>query len=147
MDIDSLPEMSKLVSENYGNSLWITVGDNDITFEELCDDFDIEENDIITQMVHLQYSEKKITHIDHEYIFYSVEEYEERIRLRRKGKARKRFKTFKVDQSHIPMDYPCKMFSISEDEREDISVPFIYFVLNSYFKHKDLLTEYFQKIL
>lgn len=146
LEIASLPEMSKLVTDNSynDNSLWITVDNANITFEELCDDITVEGDSVVTQVIHLQYSEKNITHIDHEYIFYSLEEYEERQCVRRKGKAGKRFKTFKVDKSAIPFDYNCTMIS---RDGEYISVPFIYFVLNTYFAHKDLLKEYFQMIL
>lgn len=145
LEIASLPEMSKLVSDNsYNDSLWITVDDENITFEELCDDIIVEDDSVVTQVIHLQYSKKNITHIDHEYIFYSLEEYEERQCVRRKGEAGKRFKTFKVDKSAIPFNYACTMLS---RDGEDISVPFIYFVLNTYFVHKDLLKEYFQRIL
>ncbi len=145
LNITLLPEMSKLVSDsNYDDSLWISVNETDVTFEELCDDINIEENSVMTQVVHLQYEGHNITHIDHEYIFYSIEEYEERQLVRRKGKGGKKFKTFKVDKALIPFDYDCQM--LSSDERE-IKVPFIYFVLNAYFVHKDLLKEYFQRIL
>lgn len=145
LDIASLPEMSKLVSDrSYDDSLWITVDEANITFEELCADIYVEGDSIVTQMIHLQYEEKNITHIDHEYIFYSLEEYEERQFVRRKGEANKRFKTFKVDKSSIPFNYDCTILSLDDKE---ILVPFIYFVLNTYFVHKDLLKEYFQKIL
>ena len=40
------------------------------------------------------------------------------------------------------MDYACKM----NDENKEIEVPFIFFVLNNFFEHKDLLAEYFKKI-
>lgn len=145
LDIASLPEMSKLVSDNsYYDSLWITVDEANITFEELCDDITVEGDSVVTQVVHLQYAGKNITHIDHEYIFYSLEEYEERQSYRRKGESGKRFKTFKIDKSSIPFDYECPILT---PDREKLKVPFIYFVLNNYFMHKDLLKEYFQKIL
>lgn len=144
-DIASLPEMSKLVSDSsYDDSLWITVDEANITFEELCADIFVEGDLIVTQVIHLQYGEKNITHIDHEYVFYSLEEYGERQRVRRKGGAAKRFKTFKVDKSSIPFNYDCLMLSL---DGKEILVPFVYFVLNTYFVHKDLLKEYFQKIL
>ena len=87
-------------------------------------------------------------HLDHEYIFYDLDEYEKRLsNYRIKGQARKRIKTFKIDRSRIPLDYPCNILRIGESGREKIAVPFIYFVLNAYFEHKDLLSEYFQKVL
>lgn len=145
LDIASLPEMSKLVSDSrYDDSLWITVDEANITFEELCDNINVEDDSIVTQVVHLQYRDMTITHIDHEYVFYSLEEYGERQHVRKKGGAAKRFKTFKVDNSSIPFNYDCLMLSL---DGKEILVPFIYFVLNTYFVHKDLLKEYFQKIL
>lgn len=147
LNIASLPEMNKLVSENTFDSLWVSVDSYDITFEELCNDFNIENDFIVTQVIHLQHDGNIITHIDHEYVFYSFEEYEERQFFRRKGKAHNRIKTFKVDKSSIPFVYTCPMLSLLGNERKEIEVPFIYFVLNAYFVHKDLLMEYFQKIL
>ena len=41
------------------------------------------------------------------------------------------------------MDYQCKMY---KDDKE-VLVPFIFFVLNNYFEHKELLEEYFHDIL
>ena len=60
-----------------------------------------------------------------------------------KGEGWKRVKTFKIDRSTIPMDYQCKMY---KDDKE-VLVPFIFFVLNNYFEHKELLEEYFHDIL
>ena len=60
-----------------------------------------------------------------------------------KERAEKRVKTFKIDRSTIPMDYQCKMY---KDDKE-VLVPFIFFVLNNYFEHKELLEEYFHDIL
>ena len=108
----------------------------------------VEEDAIVTQMIHMQIEGIFITHLDHEYIFYDLDEYEKRLtNYRIKGQAQKRIKTFKIDRSRIPLDYSCNILRINENGREKIVVPFIYFVLNAYFEHKDLLSEYFQKIL
>ena len=142
--LDELPAVTRLYNgEHYEDCLWIKSEGEDITFEELCQDFHEEGEYVVTQMIHLQHSEKNITHIDHEYIFYNLDEYEERkFNPKIKGEEKKRVKTFKIDHSNIPMDYACKM----NDENKEIEVPFIFFVLNNFFEHKDLLAEYFKKI-
>ena len=129
---------TKLYSTVTNNSLWINIKNGSITFEELLDDFEIENKKefIKTQVIHCEYFEDKgkfyISHIDHEYIFYSLDEYEERIKdIEQKGNIKKKLKTFKVDNSKIP-------FII---DNENI----LLFFLNQYFKSKDLLLEYFQK--
>ena len=129
---------TKLYSTVTNNSLWINIKNGSITFEELLDDFEIEDERefIKTQVIHCEYFEDKeefyISHIDHEYIFYSFDEYEERIKdIEQKGNIKKKLKTFKVDNSRIP-------FII---DNENI----LLFFLNQYFKSKDLLLEYFQK--
>ena len=129
---------TKLYSTITNNSLWINIKNKSITFEELLDDFEIEnEREFIkTQVIHCEYFEDKekfyISHIDHEYIFYSFDEYEERVKdIEQKGNIKKKLKTFKVDNSRIP-------FII---DNENI----LLFFLNQYFKSKDLLLEYFQK--
>ena len=129
---------TKLYSTVTNNSLWINIKNGSITFEELLDDFEVvnKEEFIRTQVIHCEYFEDEeefyISHIDHEYIFYSLDEYEERIKdIEQKGNIKKKLKTFKVDNSRIP-------FII---DNENI----LLFFLNQYFKSKDLLLEYFQK--
>lgn len=65
------PEVTKLYSANY-DTLWVKSSDGDLTFEELVQDFVIEGDYIVTQVVHLKHSKKNgfdlISHIDHEYI-------------------------------------------------------------------------------
>ena len=129
---------TKLYSTVTNNSLWINIKNRSITFEELLDDFEIEDKKefIKTQVIHCEYFEDKeefyISHIDHEYIFYSLDEYEDRVKnIEQKGNIKKKLKTFKVDNSKIP-------FII---DNENI----LFFFLNQYFKSKDLLLEYFQK--
>lgn len=129
---------TKLYSTATNNSLWINIKNGSITFEELLDDFKIEDKEefIKTQVIHCEYFEDKeefyISHIDHEYIFYSLDEYEERAKnIEQKGNVKKKLKTFKIDNSKIP-------FII---DNENI----LLFFLNQYFKSKDLLLEYFQK--
>lgn len=133
-------EPSKLYNENY-DTLWITKNNNDITFEEIENDNSIEVyNDFfITQVIHLQYSYSKntpiITHIDHEYVFYLIEEFENRKKNPlQKGNGKKRIKTFKIDNGAIPM---------FEENGRNI----LYDILDIFIKNKDLLEEYFSSII
>ena len=153
--LEELPPVTKLYSEHlysYENQLWVKCENNDFTFEELLSR-QADEDTIKTQMVHLQYSKNGddyfISHLDHEYIFYTRDEYENRkLSMKQKGQACKRQKTFKIDDSKIPFDYPCKVFRRAESgSMEKLIVPFIYFVLNAYFINKDLLEEYFADLL
>lgn len=144
-NVGLLPAVTKLCTEEFNDDcLWIKSEGNELTFEELCEDFHDDGDNVVTQMIHLQYEGNAISHLDHEYIFYDIESYTARKSDPKvKGKAKKRVKTLKIDNSAIPMDYSCKMY---KDDNE-ISVPFIFFVLTNYFEHKDLLDEYFQKII
>lgn len=134
------PLITKLYSKDeYGNNLWINIDGENITFEELIDDFSIEGDSIVTQILHLEYffdtDNHFINHIDHEYIFYSADEYAQRITNHKvKGEHRPRFKTFKVDKSRIPFFLDTGEF-------------FLYVILEHYFTRKDLLTEYFEQVI
>ena len=145
--------VSKLYSTQYENCLWVVIDPGNITFEELCEDFETVEDMIVTQVVHLEYETSGdgafITHLDHEYIFYTIEEYEKRMHDEtQKGQAKTRMKSFKIDNSKIPFDFRCEIKCKDENGKE---LPiqkeqFLCYVLDSYFKHKDLLTEYFKKV-
>lgn len=118
LSIGELPPVTKLYSEqlySYEDQLWVKCENNDFTFEELLSD-QADADAIKTQMIHLKYSENgegySISHLDHEYIFYTRDEYENRkLSMKQKGQACKRQKTFKIDDSRIPFAYPCKVFS------------------------------------
>lgn len=121
---------------------------DNITFEELCEDFTEFNNMIVTQVIHLQYKCIKgvdyITHLDHEYIFYSIDEYEKRINnIYQKGEAQKRMKSFKIDNSMIPFHVKVCVKNENTDGISEKNELFLYYVLDCYFKHKDLLSEYF----
>ena len=138
--IDSLPDFSKFYSvDNYDNKLWIYHDKikSSLTFEEHIEDFEIIEDNIITQVIHLEYQIKKenyiITHIDHEFILYTIEEYEKRL-IDPNIKGHRKIKTFKVDQASIPFNY------------EHHGEHFLYQVLDAYLKNTDLINEYFAKI-
>lgn len=132
------PEVTKLYSTNY-DTLWVKASDGELTFEELVQEFVIEGDYIVTQVVHLEHTKKNgvdlISHIDHEYIYYTVDEYEKRqMDPNQKGEARSRIKTFKVDDANIPFTLP--------DGRW-----FLYIVLERHFQNTALIQEYFQKVL
>lgn len=145
-------QVSKLYSEAYEDCMWVSIDPNSITFEELCEKFDTFEDSIVTQVIHLQYDNSGeicyITHLDHEYIYYSLDEYEKRIKdVNQRGTDKKRMKSFKIDNARIPFD-----IMINIRRREDngkcslIKIQFLCYVLELFFKHKDLLMEYFQKL-
>lgn len=145
--------VSKLYSTKYEDCLWVVIDPENIIFEELCEDFETFEDMVVTQVVHLQYKnlagEICITHLDHEYIFYTLDEYGKRMRdVTQKGTAKQRMKSFKIDNSKIPFDFRCEI-SRKDEDGNDLPVEkeqFLCYVLECYFKHKDLLSEYFQKV-
>jgi hypothetical protein len=132
------PSVTKLYSKEY-DTLWISIDERNITFEEILQDFDVYGDSIVTQVVHLEYEEavnstQEIVHIDHEYIFYTEDEFLERQgNHKQKGNARKRYKTFKIDSSKIP-------FVV-----DDVCV--LYYIIGKFFKEKELLEEYFEEVL
>lgn len=147
-------EISRLYTTQYEDCLWVNITHTDITFEELCEDFQDYEEMIVTQVVHLEYTLDRdipyITHLDHEYIFYTIEEFEERkTNPHQKGEAAPRLKSFKIDRSRIPFD---KIYTVTwrdnlGNDCPPAQVPFLCYVLDCYFQHKELLREYFQSLL
>ncbi|ENV10530.1 hypothetical protein F966_00294 [Acinetobacter higginsii] len=139
-DIKDLPEISRFYElESYENSLFIkhSKDKRHLTFEEICEDFELFNDDVVTQIVHLEYFEEDgrfyIKHIDHEYIIYTLDQYEKR-KNNANIKGYKKVKTFKVDNSKIPFYYKYKGKFI------------LLIILESFFKHKLLIKEYFEKI-
>ena len=145
--------VSKLYSTKYEDCLWVVIDPENIIFEELFEDFETFEDMVVTQVVHLQYENLEdeffITHLDHEYIFYTIDEYNKRmLDVTQKGTAKQRMKSFKIDNSKIPFDFRCEIFR-KDELGNDLPVEkeqFLCYVLECYFKHKDLLSEYFQKV-
>ncbi len=127
--------LTKLYDNNY-ETLWIKIENQDLTFEELINDYKIYGDDIVTQVVHSQYyiDENEvlyITHLDHEFIFYTLDEYQKRqTDGNQKGNAKKRIKTFKIDDAKI---------EIKEDDNA------LYILLIMLFDNKDLIMEYFNE--
>ena len=146
-------KLTKLYSESLEDTLWVNIDNANITFEELCDDFKIINDQIVTQVIHLKYKREAnndyyITHIDHEYIFYTIDEYAERlINSNQKGTARARMKTFKADGCHIPMTeiHEVTWKDINGEDLPPANMFALHFILECYFKHVDLLKEYFSK--
>ncbi|HRB71473.1 MAG TPA: hypothetical protein PK776_06455 [Flavobacterium sp.] len=127
--------LTKLYNESYDN-LWIKIDGNDLTFEEIIQDFEIYEDMVVTQVLHSQFITEGlnfyITHLDHEFIFYTLEEFENRlVDPAQKGEAMTRIKTFKIDGSKILVnDHSNILFTI----------------LGMKFKNTELINEYFNKI-
>ena len=155
-NISDIP-VTKLYSVNYADSLWIKSNDSEITFEELCENENRFNNSIITQVIHLNYlnkgNETFVTHIDHEFVFYSKSAYEKRkVNSDIKGDEYTRLKSFKIDKATIPMTLPIKHNVTLYDEvsgeiiHKVETVPFIVYILKTYLKHTDLIDEYFAKL-
>lgn len=140
LKVSTLPELSKFYSaENYGDNLWVRhdTAKSSLTFEELVEDFEIVGNDVVTQVVHLEYRKSNeeflITHLDHEFIIYTLDAYESRL-SNQDEKGHRKVKTFKIDNSNIPFYF------------KKGSEYFLLQVLDAYFKNKGLISEYFEKI-
>lgn len=149
--------VTKLYSANYEDSLWIKSTDSEITFEELCEHESTFNGSTITQVIHLNYlnkgNETFVTHIDHEFVFYSKSNYEKRkVNSDIKGNEYTRLKSFKIDKANIPLTLPIKRNVTMYDEASDAvlhkaeTVPFVVYILKSYLKHADLIDEYFAKL-
>lgn len=132
--------IAKLFQEReYGNQLWAYMdGEENITFEEFNESATQDYLDIcgfcVTNVVHLKYFKDKdnyfIEHLDHEYIFYQPNEYEKRKSNHlQKGNAKKRIKTFKIDNSKIPLN--------TEEGLE-----FLEFILKECLQYTDLIEEF-----
>lgn len=140
LNIPSLPELSKFYStDNYENNLWVQHDQRkrSLTFEELMEDFEVAGDDVVTQVIHLEYISENnkffITHLDHEFIMYTIEQYQQRVN-NADTKGYGKVKTFKLDRSMIPFDL-----------RLDENI-FLVQVLDSYFNNKDLIQEYFKGV-
>lgn len=139
-DLNKLPLASSFYN-NIGDELFIKheVDKKQIIFEEvLSNPYDYEDN-YITQVIHLIYDIKDsnflIIHIDHEYISYEEEEYIEKTKdIEFKGS--KVYKTFKIDNANIPFFH-----------KNIYGEYFLYTVLFSLVENKNLVQEYFQKII
>ena len=143
-DFNHFVDVTKLYSETYNDQLWIIKDGNNLYFEELDEDFDEYEDSVVTRMLHAEIEDDfYICHMDFEYIFYSLEEFEKRKQEpNTKGTYKKRCKLFKIDKCQIPFDYKVEMLTRNNSKIQD---PLFYFILNLYFKHTNLLNEYFSR--
>lgn len=136
--VSKIIKLSKFFDEkNYNNTL-IIVHDQEgknIYFEELLDDMVEDKESVVTNLLHIEYTSEGnvdfIKHMDHEYIFYSINEYIDKLSdVRTRGKKRKRYKTFKIDDAHIKVDGNPENNIIIE-------------ALESYFTKHNLIEEFF----
>lgn len=134
--LSTIPKTNCLYdAEQYQDCFIVSHIGQDITFEELLDDIILDNDSIVTQVIHMQYFIKDgveyINHIDHEYVFYKLSEYEnKRSLLGIKGEAQPRYKTFKIDNAEIPFT-------------ELASDNILYQALMAYFTKIKLIDEYF----
>ncbi|WP_143328896.1 hypothetical protein [Burkholderia sp. AU31280] len=117
-----------------GDSVWVFSNGNSVEFEEILENPEILDDCVVTQMIHLEYviddGRVKISHIDHEYLFYSYEEFDRRLEdYNQRAGAKKRIKTFKVDRSKLPLVLEDGTFSL-------------YTVLDAYFIRSYFLQEF-----
>lgn len=138
LNLTNLPKISQFYSrQNLDNKLWIKhdMNKGSLTFEELVGDFVLEENEVVTQVIHLEYESVSdgyvIKHLDQEYIYYSCDAYEKR-ELNPNIKGERKVKTFKMDDSKIPFTYKID------------GEFFLFQVLDAFLKNKDLIEEYFE---
>ncbi|MDZ4019102.1 hypothetical protein [Pseudomonas sichuanensis] len=102
-----IPSVSKFYNPGSEDNTWCSITDNSMTFEEIAHIPDLLEDCAVTRMIHLEYFVDDgrffVSHIDHEFIFYTLDEFDRRANdPYQKGNARKRLKTFKIDQSAVP---------------------------------------------
>jgi nitrogen regulatory protein PII-like uncharacterized protein len=135
--LTTIDSLTKYYDRDWNNDWLLVFHDGqDITFEEILEDGPHDQDHFVTQIVHMQFEEEGgrefITHIDHEYAFYSEPGIEvKRNKLQTKGEARTRYKTFKIDNAHIPY--------VNEANNN-----ILYKVLTCYFAKGELVDEYFK---
>ncbi|MGJ0288863.1 hypothetical protein NG749_00765 [Aliarcobacter cryaerophilus] len=141
-DLKQLPNLSSFYDEeSIDNKLIVKKQQEDskisLTFETLKNDFISQDEYVITNLIHLEIEsidkEEFITHLDHEFIFYTLDDYEKKLD-KYSIKGSKKLKTFKIDNSRIPLKYNYKNYPI-----------LIYFIMEL-LDNKDLVIEYFSKI-
>jgi len=141
LDISEIPDVSEFYSTtDYENKLTVIHDkkSSSLIFEELIGKYELVEEFIVTQLVHLEYDTDNgnyiLTHIDHEQIIYTLEQYEQRADHSNLEVRGRKIKSFKIDKAKIPFDY-----RVGNDL-------FLAIVLDSYFTNKDLIEEYFAKV-
>lgn len=103
----AIPSVWTFYKHGSDDKSWCSITDSSMTFEEIAYIPELLANCAVTRMIHLEYyvvgGRYFVSHIDHEFIFYTLEEFDLRAKdPYQKGNARKRMKTFKIDHSTIP---------------------------------------------
>ncbi|MDR2431296.1 MAG: hypothetical protein LBD99_03470 [Candidatus Margulisbacteria bacterium] len=129
--LDTRYFVTKLYNQSNDN-FWVKISGQEITFEEILNDFPEYQNNICTRAFHLIADDapqgKIITHLDQEFFIYTLEEFVQRqTNAAVKGKGMPRVKIFKIDNADIPFDI------------EKILLP----LLLAGFQNKELALEYF----
>lgn len=139
--LDTIPNITRFYSDYmYKEQFWVfhNAKKKSIVFEEINDDKLDDNCFVITNVIHLMYFEENgdfyISHIDHERIYYTIGEFDEKFKTKNFSIKGRKEKTFKIDNSRIPIDF------MHNNEY------FIYRVLDSYILNKDILEEYFTKL-
>ncbi len=141
-DLKELPDISCFYDENSMDNKLIVKkqienSKTSLTFETLKSDFISQDEQIITNLIHLEIetinNEEFITHLDHEFILYKLDEYEDKINSYSK-KGSKKIKSFKIDNSRIPLKYNYK------------DTPILVYFIMELLDNKELIAEYFSKI-
>jgi len=143
-DLPASTVLFDIKSNNYESKLVVLVDKSEtktsVTFECLIDDLNLSDNfEVLTNLVHLEVTIKGdteiISHIDHEYIIYTSEEYDMHLKDF-SVKGSKKIKTFKLDNAAIPFN---SIFN---------GVPSLFFILMGCMEYNhDLIREYFSKVL
>lgn len=141
-NIKELPSISCFYDENsIDNKLVIKKqvegSKTSLTFETLKSDFLYQDNQVITNLIHIEIenidNEDFITHLDHEFIIYEYDKYVMKAN-NYLTKGCKKVKTFKIDNSKIPLKYNLK--------NTPVLVCFVMELLDN----QELIKEYFSKI-
>lgn len=140
-ELSGLSTISEFYSAgNFGDKL-VVIHDpqaKSLIFEELNDEFELVGDTVVTQLVHLEYDcvdgEYVITHIDHEHILYTLDQYDQRVSKSDTSIRGDKIKSFKIDKASIPVD-----FKFGGDY-------FLAIVLDAFFIHKKLIAEYFEGV-
>ncbi|MEN8412320.1 hypothetical protein ABFP33_20420 [Acinetobacter bereziniae] len=144
-NLSKLHDISQFYNvSNEAEQLFVFVGKEkskiSLTFETLVPDFLMDKDcNVLTNMIHLEVSKDEnrndvISHIDHEYIVYSAEEYDRRLEKDPRQRGHDKIKTFKIDNAKIPLNYTID------------GAPILYCFLLSCLDNKELIDEYFNKV-
>lgn len=133
--LKSILKVNKFVDYTTNDQFLVYIIDeNSVMFEEIvgtCGENDNE--NVTTQAVHIQFKDEKINHMDHEFFFYTPDEYKKKKNsVLQYGSARERYKTFKIDEANITFE-------------QNSAENFLYRTLHIFFKNHNLIDEYFAR--